>query len=267
MWAQSAAAPAPVRFLLTFDDGPYGQARDNPTASILGTLAANPVQPGIKAVFFLQTRSGDGGATPLGRELIRREHEEGHLLALHDGSVWGHRSHRNLSDDELELTLSDGIADLTGFAGRAPTLLRPPYWAYDDRTLAAYERHKLAVLMTDITANDGKDWGFKGSPRRRIHFEREMKRVQERIAAGHLQPVDGVIPIVVTFHDTNTYTAEHMAEYLGMLVELAREAGLAVAPQAFYSAREPLEAAARTRANDATQRREMVPWWWRWMLW
>lgn len=265
--AEPAAVPAPVRFLLTFDDGPYGQARDNPTVSILGTLADNPVQPGIKAVFFLQTRSGDGGATPLGRELIGREHEEGHLLALHDGSSWGHRSHRNLSDAELETTLTDGVADLTAHAGRAPTLLRPPYWAYDERTLAAYDRHKLAVLMTDITANDGKDWGFKASPRRRIHFELEMARVRERIAAGHIQPVDGVIPVVVTFHDTNTYTAHHMAEYLGLLVELAREAGLPLAAPAFYVTRNDLEAAAHVRASDVSQRREMVPWWWRWMLW
>ncbi|HKU47661.1 MAG TPA: polysaccharide deacetylase family protein, partial [Burkholderiales bacterium] len=44
--------PAPVRFLLTFDDGPAPS-----TAQVLQTLAANPVQPGIKAVFFVQTRA------------------------------------------------------------------------------------------------------------------------------------------------------------------------------------------------------------------
>jgi len=260
---------APARFLLTFDDGPYGQIRSNPTASILDTLASNPVQPGIKAAFFIQTRSSDGGATALGQELIRREHEEGHLLALHDGSGWGHRSHRNLSDEELEVSLTNGVADLRRFAGRAATLLRPPYWAYDDRTLAAYERHRLAVLLTDISANDGKDWGYKASPRRRMHLASEIAHVRRRIAAGWIKPVDGVIPVVVTFHDTNTYTAEHMAEYLGMLVELAREAGLPLSSPAFYDTRGSLEAAAHARASGLLpeERLEMVPWWWRWMLW
>jgi len=256
-----------VRFLLTFDDGPYGQERNNPTASILDTLAVNPVQPGIKAIFFVQTRSSDGGATPLGRALIRREHEEGHLLALHDGSQWGHRNHRGLSDGQLELSITQGMADLAPVAGRAPRLLRPPYWAYDERTLAAYARHGLSALLTDISANDGKDWGFKASLRRRIHLAAEMANVRERVAAGELATVEGVIPIIVSFHDTNTYTAGHMAEYLEMLVVLAREAGLPLAPQPFYDVRDKLETAALVRANDTLQRREMVPWWWRWMLW
>ena len=92
-----------VRFLLTFDDGPYGQARDNPTESILDTLAHNDVCDGMKAIFFLQTRSSDGGATERGKDLMQREQAEGHVLALHDGSTWGHRSHRNLSDRSVQL--------------------------------------------------------------------------------------------------------------------------------------------------------------------
>ena len=264
---RAAQRPHAVRFLITFDDGPYGQERNNPTASILDTLANNPVQPGIKAIFFLQTRSSDGGATPIGRALMRREHEEGHLLALHDGSTWGHRNHRGLSDSQLELSISQGVTDLKPVAGRPPKLLRPPYWAYDERTLAAYARHGLAALLTDISANDGKDWGFKASPRRRVHLAAEMANVRDRIDSGELAAVGGVIPVVVAFHDTNTYTASHMAEYLDMLVVLARETGLALAPRPFYDVRDDLETAALTRARDPIHRREMVPWWWRWMLW
>ena len=146
-----------VRFLLTFDDGPYGQKRNNPTENILNTLAENPVQSNIKAIFFVQTRSSDGGATLLGRALLKREQNEGHLVALHDGSSWGHRSHRSLTDEALDASLADGIADLRQFVGEAPRLLRPPYWAYDPHTLAAYARHGLNALLTDISANDGKD--------------------------------------------------------------------------------------------------------------
>src|SRR5688572_32651642 len=60
------ASPAPIRFLLSFDDGPAPS-----TARVLQTLAANPVQPGIKAMFFVQTRIGDGS------QLMRRTHAEG----------------------------------------------------------------------------------------------------------------------------------------------------------------------------------------------
>ena len=236
-------------------------------ASMLDVLADNPTQKGIKAIFFLQTRSSDGGATQRGRALIVREHAEGHVLALHDGSPWGHRSHRNLNDAELEKSLRDGVADLNLVSGRAVTLVRPPYWAYDARTLAAYARHGLSVLLTDISANDGKDWGFKASPRRFIHMANEMWRVRDRIERNEIPVVDGVMPIVVTFHDTNDYTAVHMQEYLQMIVDQAQAAGLTLAARPFYDETSTLERAALARASAASRRADMVPWWWRWMQW
>ena len=262
-----ASRPRPLRFLLTFDDGPYGQERDNPTANVLDTLADNPVQRNIKAIFFVQTRSSDGGATAIGRAMLRREQQEGHLVALHDGSSWGHRSHRNLTDDDLEASLRDGIADLAPVIGHAPRVLRPPYWAYDQRTLAAYARHGLSVLLTDVSANDGKDWGYKASPRRRSHLTAELARVRERIERGDLPVVDGVIPVVAAFHDSNTYTAQHMPEYLEILVELAGAAGLEVSAQPYFNDRAALERAALVRARDTARMAQMVPWWWRWILW
>ncbi len=260
-------AATPVRFIVTFDDGPNGRIKDNPTESILDSLAVNPTQNGVKAIFFLQTRSSDGGATARGRRLIYREQADGHLLALHDASTWGHRNHRSLSNAELDRALQNGVTDLAPVMGRPVTLLRPPYWAYDERTLAAYARYSLTVLLTDISANDGKDWGFKASPRRFIHMAMEMEKVREQIARGEIPAVDGVIPIVITFHDTNSYTAAHMPEYLQMIVDKARGAGLVTAPLPFYDNAAELERAALARGRDEKHRREMVPWWWRWMLW
>lgn len=261
------AALPPVRFMLTFDDGPSGGETNNPTEIILDALADNPTQKGIKAIFFLQTRSSDGGLTARGRALILREQAVGHVLALHDGSPWGHRSHRNLNDRELEQSLRDGVADLNPVRGRAVTLVRPPYWAFDARTLAAYARYDLAVVLTDISANDGKDWGFKASPRRFIHMASEMRKVRARIERGEIGVVDGVIPIIVTFHDTNTYTAAHMQEYVQMIVDKARAAGLTPAAQPFYAEPLGLERAALIRASDLKGRAAMVPWWWRWIQW
>lgn len=254
---------APVRFALSFDDGPSGEERDNPTEVILDALAENPTQTGIKAIFFVMTRSDGGGATPRGRALLERQHGQGHLLALHDGSARAHRNHRGLSDGELEQTLSDGVADLMPIAGRRTALLRPPYWAYDERTLAVYARHGLAMLLTDISANDGKTWGFRASPRRRSHMAGELVRVLGRMKRGEIPAVEGATPIVVSFHDTNDYTAAHMQEYLQMLVDEARSAGMALAARPFYDERAALERAALARARDITHRADMVPWQWR----
>ena len=95
----------------------------------------------------------------------------------------------------------------------------------------------------------------------------ELAHVRERIARGELPMVDGVVPVVVAFHDTNTYTAGHMAEYLQMLVELARAGDIELSSQPFYNDRAALERAALVRGSDTEQRKQMVPWWWRWILW
>ena len=62
----------PVRFLLTFDDGPSLAQPYNPTSAVLDQLADNAVQPQIKAVFFVQTRSPGAGGAPFGQQLLRR---------------------------------------------------------------------------------------------------------------------------------------------------------------------------------------------------
>lgn len=268
-WAEAPALQSlpPVRFVLTFDDGPGGEQEDNPTEIVLDALAANPTQTDIKAILFVQTRIKDGGATERGHALLGREQAQGHVLALHTGTALGHRSHRSLSDEALEQSLHDGVADLVSVTGQPTSLVRPPYWAYDDRTLAAYARHGLEMLLTDISANDGKTWGFKASPRRYIHMASEMRKVMAKIRNGDLPVVDGVIPVVVTFHDTNGYTAEHMREYLEMLVNEARAQGVTLASRPFYDEGPLLERAALARARDVTHRTDMTPWWWRWLQW
>ncbi len=163
----SALVPHPARFLLTFDDGPSVRRPYNPTTAILDTLVDNSVQPRIKAAFFVQTRSPRRGGNPYGKELLRRIHDEGHVIALHSGSARGHKNHRRLPPAELEQSLIDGSADIHGLSGHDPTLVRPPYWAFDARTQAAYQDHGLEMLLTDISARDGKTWGWHISLRRR----------------------------------------------------------------------------------------------------
>jgi len=261
---QRLQAQPPIRFLLTFDDGPSASSFWNPSTQVLDALADNPVQPGIKAVFFVQTRAPRAGNSDIGRSVMHREQHEGHVLGFHTATHW-HTNHRSLSPEELERSLVDGSADIAAIAGAAPVLVRPPFWSYDRRTFAAYQQHGMHVLLTDLSANDGKVWGITASPRRRINLIRQLSEVRERIAAGELPAVDGVIPVVVTFHDLNRYTARHAREYLEILMDAARVTGVKTDAKPFYDERSALERAAMARTVKNAGQPVHLPGLWDWL--
>ncbi|WP_283184029.1 polysaccharide deacetylase family protein [Pseudomonas svalbardensis] len=261
---QRLSAQPPIRFLLTFDDGPSASSFWNPTMTVLDSLATNPVQPNLKAVFFVQTRAPRAGNSDIGREVMRREHAEGQILGFHT-ATHSHTNHRSLSPEELEQSLGKGSADIAAITGAPPTLVRPPFWNYDKRVFAAYQQHGMHVLLTDLSANDGKIWGFNASPRRRAHFLRTMSEVRERIALGELPVVDGVIPVVVTFHDLNRYTARHAREYLQILLDSARATGVKLAEKPFYDDTAALQRAAMARTVRDSSQPVKLPGLWNWI--
>jgi peptidoglycan/xylan/chitin deacetylase (PgdA/CDA1 family) len=234
----------PIRFLLSFDDGPAPS-----TSRVLETLAANPVQPGIKSIFFVQTRAPQAGGSEEGQQLMRRCHAEGHLLAVHTGTPGGHVSHTLLSTEELEESLRWAQADIAAIAGAAPRFVRPPFWFYNDEALASYARVDLAMLLTDINARDGQVWGINLVPAKRSLIRVQLERIKREWQEGALPVLDGATPVVATFHDVNTSTADSLSEYLQMLVEESRAAGLTLAKRPFYDRREDLERAAALRAR------------------
>jgi peptidoglycan/xylan/chitin deacetylase (PgdA/CDA1 family) len=260
---QRLQAQAPVRFLLTFDDGPSASSFYNPSLTVLDSLARNPIQPGIKAVFFVQTGAPRAGDSDIGRQVMHREQAEGHILGFHTATHW-HTNHRSLSPQDLEASLSKGSADIAAITGAPPVLVRPPFWNYDKRTFAAYQRHGMHVLLTDLSANDGKIWGFNASPRRRANLLREVSEVRERIARGELPTVDGVIPVVVTFHDLNRYTARHTREYLQILLDSASATGVRMAPKPFYDNQAELLTAAMARTVSVSSEPVQLPGIWNW---
>lgn len=262
--AQRLQSQAPIRFLLTFDDGPSASGYANPSRSVIQDLAHNPVLPGIKAIFFLQTQAWRSGGSPRGRKTMEREHAAGHILAFHTATRW-HSNHRLMNDEDLAQTLSLGAASIASITGTAPSLVRPPFWNYDKRTFAAYQRHGMHILLTDLSANDGKIWGFNASPRRRANLLRQLSLVRERIALGELPTVDGVIPVVVTFHDINRYTARHLPEYLQILMDSAQANGLQTAAAPFYTDRATLECAALARTVKGTNEVVHLPGVWNWV--
>ncbi|MEA9975650.1 MULTISPECIES: polysaccharide deacetylase family protein [unclassified Pseudomonas] len=261
--AQRLQAQAPIRFLLTFDDGPSASSFFNPTLMVLDSLAHNSLEPGIKAVFFVQTRAPRSGGSEIGHTVMQREHAEGHVLGFHTATPW-HTNHRSLNPQELEQSLSNGSADIELITGGPPNLVRPPFWNYDKRTFAGYQRHGMHILLTDLSANDGKIWGYNLSLRRRAHMLRALSELREKIAAGELPTVDGVIPVVVTFHDINRYTARHADEYLQILIDSARQTGMKTAAKPFYDNQAELQRAAMARTINTNTEPVTLPGFWNW---
>jgi peptidoglycan/xylan/chitin deacetylase (PgdA/CDA1 family) len=259
-----AVTPAPIRFLLSFDDGPSGDHYNNSTEQVLDALAHNGVQPGIKVIFFVQTRAARGGGTEIGKKLLHREQDEGHLLGFHTATK-GHSNHRFLSEDEFEHSLQNGVADISEITGSAPKLVRPPFWNYDERTLTAYEKHGMHILLTDLNANDGKIWGINFSLSKHRNMLKQLTELREQWLAGSLPVVDGNTPIVVTFHDVNTYTANHIEVYLDILLEVAKELDMPTADKPFYDQRADLEKAALARTVRDGEIRPRLPGLWDWL--
>ncbi|MEO5934912.1 MAG: polysaccharide deacetylase family protein [Duganella sp.] len=253
-----------MRFLLTFDDGPAAADSDNPTVHILETLARNPLQDNIKAVFFTQTRAWHGGGTETGRALIKREHDEGHIVALHSATLF-HSNHRFMSKKTLDQSMQKGVDDLAGVTGVAPKLVRPPFWAYDAETLESYRQHGMRMLLTDLNANDGKIYGINFSLHKRSNMLTHLAETRKRWAAGAMPVVDGSTPVVVTFHDVNTYTSRHIQEYMDILIDVARELNVPLAAKPFYDDRDELERAALASTVVSADAKPQLPGLWNWL--
>ncbi len=227
----------PIRFLLTFDDGPSALEENNPTRSILKQLQDNPVQPGIKAVFFVQSRAWNGGGTPLGKEIMHEEYAAGHVLGFHTAAKEGHVGHLLMSPFELRQSLEYGINDIQLITGQRPLWLRPPYFSYSDTTADAYQDAGFRLILSDLSANDGVINAT--SFRKRSHLANCLLELHYRLSA--IRNLPNPIPVVVTFHDVNRFTAENMVEYLRILIEEAQWAGLVTTDKPFYDKTEDLQ--------------------------
>ncbi|HVG01455.1 MAG TPA: polysaccharide deacetylase family protein [Nitrospira sp.] len=208
-----------IRFALTFDDGPHTN-----TGKVLRQLTRNPVQSDVKAVFFVQTRHPQGGGSAAGRAMLSIEHAEGHVLGLHTGTARGHVRHTGMTPADLDRSLLDGKEVLDRITGRPTLLVRPPYWMFNSSTLSLYSQHQLHMMLSDVKAFDGVNWGVHLL--RRWNVRSQLSRLRDLFFRGRLPVLNQTIPIVVTFHDTNTFTADHLGDYLTLLVEEASQAGL-----------------------------------------
>jgi peptidoglycan/xylan/chitin deacetylase (PgdA/CDA1 family) len=259
---QSLPPPHPLmvtgRFLLTFDDGPSAATDFNPTLAILQQLENNDVQPGIKAIFFVQTRNSNGGGTKLGKDIMRLAHKQGHILGLHSAAPAGHVGHLKMTPQELDDSLRNGKSDIRAITGDDPVFVRPPYWSYNPQVHALYVNNGFNMLLSDVKAHDGIIHVFNFDFFRYNHILSDLQNVYRAIGRGELLTVDGRIPITVTFHDVNTFTAAHLTEYLHILVEAAAAAGLPLDDRPFYDHTPELHEAAKQRAVPQFDHRPLV---------
>ena len=232
----------PIRFLLTFDDGPHAN-----TPRVLNSLAENSIQPSIKALFFVQTRSPGGGGSWVGRFLMQREHREGHVLGLHTATPHGHISHTRMRPVELNQSLAQGIEDLATLTGRPVEFVRPPYWRFNEMTMRCYRTQGLSMVLSDLKAYDGINCGVHLIHRWNVRSQ--LRRIRARMAADRFPVVQGCAPLVAAFHDTNARTAAHLDEYLTVLLEEAVHAGFEVASRPFYDDAADLAETARHYAS------------------
>jgi peptidoglycan/xylan/chitin deacetylase (PgdA/CDA1 family) len=128
---------------LTFDDGP-GRS----TAQVLHILETHHVP----ATFF---NLGDQVAEWKGA--VRRELVDGDVIGDH---TWDHADLETLTDAQQRPEIDREIAAQRQVIGLAPCVFRPPYGAYDKRTLRLAAQRHMAVWLWSV---DPQDWKADGS--------------------------------------------------------------------------------------------------------
>ena len=69
----------------------------------------------------------------------------------------------------------------------------------------------------------------------------------------------------MTFHDVNTYTANHIEEYLHILLQVAAELNMPTTTLPFYTSRADLERAAMASVLRDPSIRPSLPGFWDWL--
>ncbi|MCL2620656.1 MAG: polysaccharide deacetylase family protein [Defluviitaleaceae bacterium] len=145
------------RMAITFDDGPHYRL----TPILLDALA----ERGVHATFFLL-----GASIVSNPEIVERMHREGHQIGNHSysHSLFTRLTRRQIMD-EIEIT-NYLIYQITG---EKPTLLRPPYGAFNDMVLEVAEEMGMSVVMWSV---DPQDWRYLDANVTQSHI---VKRSQE----------------------------------------------------------------------------------------
>jgi peptidoglycan-N-acetylglucosamine deacetylase len=128
---------------LTFDDGPGAY-----TSQLLNSLDAG----GAQATFFLVGNRVSSYA-PLVARMGRLDME----IANHS---WSHPNLTTLGSSSITSQLSTTSDVIRSVTGKRPTLMRPPYGAYNSTVTSVSRQQGLAVIMWNV---DTLDWKYRSS--------------------------------------------------------------------------------------------------------
>jgi peptidoglycan-N-acetylglucosamine deacetylase len=93
----------------------------------------------------------------------------------------------------------------------------------------------------------------------------QLSTLKAHWLAGELPVVDGSTPVIVTFHDVNTYTSNHVEVYLQILLQVAGELNMPTTAVPFYNQRDEIERAALIRTVRDGSVRQKLPGFWNWL--
>lgn len=124
---------------LTFDDGPSPYT----TPRLLEQLEQN----GIKATFFLL-----GSNASRYPRIVERIKNDGHEIGNHS---WSHANLKMLSAEKQKEEISRTDETLRS-QGVTPLYLRPPYGAFDERTIRIAEDLGLSLILWSLDSHDWK---------------------------------------------------------------------------------------------------------------
>jgi peptidoglycan-N-acetylglucosamine deacetylase len=164
---------------LTFDDGPLKGKTDK----ILDILKAH----NVKAAFFCI-----GYRIKKNPELIRRIHDEGHIIANH--SYWHSKSFDLQSSKNISNELQSTDAAVSSLLGLQPRFFRPPYGVTNPNIAKAVRKGKYATIGWSVRSFDT--------------ISRKASKLKKRVSAAS-KPGS-----VILFHDYCDVTIEMLPSLL-----------------------------------------------------
>jgi peptidoglycan/xylan/chitin deacetylase (PgdA/CDA1 family) len=209
---------APIRILLTFDDGPHAGALggDNRTEQVLEVLN----RKGAKAAFFIQTHVRYRLACPNGLRIVSQIHAQGHVLGIHTGSLADHRCHKWRCTQPADIAgATNGLdsdmirakAAIKEIAGTHPKFVRATYGYTDSDCMDVYSKNHLKHVYWDLASGDDSKTATASTIRARLLAE------TRRLATG--------ADLIYLLHDINRLTAEHLAEFIETIASAVRMNG------------------------------------------
>jgi len=208
---------------LTFDDGPGGPV----TAHILDTLR----EVGGRATFFCL-----GDRAENYQEILKRMVAQGCEVASHSHA---HERLTRLGSNALCADLARAADALEEFSGAAPTLLRPPFGAVNERMLGCAD---MPVILWSI---DSEDWRYcellcknRSDEQRRRDLLKVVNSVLDYVQDGDIVLMHDLYSFTQDVADTVIAELHHRGWQMVTVSELFAAKGIVPEPgEVYHSAR------------------------------